>query len=226
MRLLDLYCCAGGAAAGYSRAGFTVITGVDILPQPHYPFQFLQDDALEVLADLVVNGPGASDLGFDAIHASPPCQAYTKARKLQGNTHPDLVGPTRELLEKAGVPWVIENVVGAPLNDPVTLCGTMFGLKTYRHRLFETNWELTPPAHPEHVAKQTKMGRPPVEGEFMQVVGHYSGAQAAREAMGIDWMNQREMAEAIPPAYTEFIGAQLIREAERCSSEREKGGTA
>ena len=213
-RLLDLFCGAGGAAMGYHRAGFEVV-GVDINPQPHYPFEFHRTDAMTFPLD-----------GFDAIHASPPCQAYTKARKLQGNTHPDLVGPTRELLEKTGVPWVIENVAGAPLKDPVTLCGTMFGLKTYRHRLFETNWELTPPAHPEHVAKQTKMGRPPVDGEFMQVVGHYSGAQAAREAMGIDWMNQREMAEAIPPAYTEFIGAQLIREAERCSSEREKGGPA
>lgn len=221
MRLLDLYCCAGGAATGYSRAGFTQITGVDIEFQRNYPFVFCQEDVLQLYEWF----PEWFKT-FDAIHASPPCQAYTKARKLQGNTHPDLVGPTREILDEIGLPYVIENVVGAPLKDPVTLCGTMFGLKTYRHRLFETNWELTPPAHPEHVAKQTKMGRPPVDGEFMQVVGHYSGAQAAREAMGIDWMNQREMAEAIPPAYTEFIGAQLIREAERCSSEREKGGPA
>ncbi len=192
---------------GYYRAGFDV-TGVDNRPQPHYPFEFFQADAFAFLANR-----WASLHGIDAIHASPPCQAYTKARKLQGNHHPDLVGPTRELLEATGLPWVIENVPGSPLRDPVVLEGQMFeGLRTQRKRWFETNWPLEVPfLRSPRPAPQAKMGRPVRDGEWLQVVGHFSDVPAGREAMGIDWMTQRELAEAIPPAYTELIGEQLMQ---------------
>lgn len=199
-RILDLFCCAGGAGMGYHRAGFDVV-GVDIDPQPNYPFPFHQGDALKFLR--------AHGHEFDAIHASPPCQAYSETQKLQGNDHPELIPPIREALKALGLPWIIENVPGSPLIDPVELCGGMFGLHTYRHRLFETSFPLTAPAHPEHTARQTKMGRKPKDGEFIHVVGNFSGVAYAREAMDIDWMNRDEMAQAIPPAYTQFIGWQL-----------------
>jgi len=144
-----------------------------------------------------------------AIHASPPCQAFTRAQKLRGNEHPDLVVSTRELLKETGLPYVIENVVGAPLIDPVRLEGQMFpGLRTSRPRLFETNWELIQPRIPER-PKHTKMGRPTVEGEWMHVVGNFSGVAAGREAMGIPWMTRAELKEAIPPAYTQYVGFAL-----------------
>lgn len=204
-RLLDLFCGAGGAAMGYHRAGFDVV-GVDIKPQPRYPFEFHQADALEFLRE--------HGHEFDAIHASPPCQAYTRGRKLQGNTHPDLVAPVRDLLETTGKPYVIENVPGAPLVNPVVLEGQMFpGLRTQRKRLFETNWPLDVPIlRPPPPARNAKMGRPVTPGEWMHVVGHFSGLSEAREAMGIDWMGQHELAQAIPPAYTEFIGRRLLEE--------------
>lgn len=185
---------------GYSRAGFDVV-GVDISPQPNYPMKFVQSDALEYLSE--------HGHEFDAIHASPPCQAYTKAQRIQKNTHPDLVGPTRDALIALQVPYVIENVPGAPLIDPIMLCGAMFGLGTYRHRLFESNVVITPPEHPEHIAKNAKMGRQPKPGEFMHVVGNFSGVAQAREAMDIKWMVRDELREAIPPAYTEYIGRTL-----------------
>ncbi|MFI2216554.1 DNA cytosine methyltransferase [Rhodococcus sp. NPDC019627] len=201
MRILDLYCCQGGAAMGYHRAGFDVV-GVDIDPQPRYPFEFHQGDAL---AYLLEHGHE-----FDAIHASPPCQAFTNAQKIRGNDHPDYVDATRSLIPE-GIPYVIENVPGAPLRDPIELCGAMFGLRTYRHRLFESSLELDVPEHPEHVARTTKMGRPPVAGEFMHVVGNFSGVREAREAMGgIDWMNRDGLRESIPPVYTEHIGRQVL----------------
>ena len=205
--LLDLFCCQGGASKGYVDAGFDVV-GVDIDPQPRYPYEFTQMDALFVLGKMV-----EEDWFLDvaAIHASPPCQAFTNAQRLQGNEHPDLIGPTRKLLDQTGLPYVIENVEGAPLLNPVTLCGTMFGLETYRHRLFETNWPLVQPAHPEHVARQTKMGRPPVDGEFMQVVGNFSGVDRGREVMGMPWANRDGLREAIPPAYTNYVGTHLLQ---------------
>ncbi|WP_030149523.1 hypothetical protein, partial [Mycetocola saprophilus] len=123
---------------------------------------------------------------------------------------PDFIDATRAAFELIGKPWVIENVPGAPLHDPVELCGAMFGLGTYRHRLFESNIDLTAPEHPEHVAKVTKMGRPPVAGEFMHVVGNFSGVAEARAAMGIDWMTRDGLREAIPPAYSEWVGRHLI----------------
>lgn len=199
-RALDLFCCAGGAGVGLSRAGFEVV-GVDIAAQPHYPFNFHQADALTFPLE-----------GFDFIWASPPCQAYTLAQRIRNNTHPDLVAPIRRRLKISGVPWCIENVEGAPLENPVTLCGTMFrGLKVYRHRLFETSFPLKQPEHPEHVAPLTKMGRPPRDGEFMHVVGNFSGVVAARKAMGINWMVRDELREAIPPAYSEYVGRAALK---------------
>jgi DNA (cytosine-5)-methyltransferase 1 len=201
-RLLDLFSCAGGAGMGYHRAGFDVV-GVDIDPQPNYPFEFHQDDALKYLLE--------HHDQFDAFHASPPCQAWTKAQRIQGNTHPDFVAATRAAFELIGKPWVIENVEGAPLVDPIMLCGASFPeLRTYRHRLFESNLTIFAPAHREHTAPLRKMGRRPEPGEFMHVVGHFSGVDLARQAMGIDWATRDELAEAIPPAYTEHIGRQLL----------------
>ena len=142
-RLLDLYSCAGGAAVGYHRAGFDVV-GVDIAFQKNYPYEFHQGDALDYVA-----GHGHE---FDAIHASPPCQAFTNAQRIQGRDHPDHVAATRSALQLIGKPWIIENVPGAPLNNPVELCGAMFGLTTYRHRLFESNIQLTTPPHPIHLS--------------------------------------------------------------------------
>lgn len=220
MRCLDLFCGAGGAAMGYHRAGFEVV-GWDIEHHPDYPFEHHVGDALDVLADVDYVR------SFDLVHASPPCQAYTNAAKIMRRSHPDLVGPVREHLMAADVPYVIENVPGAPLVNPVTLCGAMFpGLRTYRHRLFESSIPIVAPGHPQHTAPITKMGRPPQEGEFMHVVGNFSGVNAAREAMGISWMTRDDLREAIPPAYTEHIGRQVAEHLEprpvRGSSTREE----
>ncbi|GAB2666450.1 DNA cytosine methyltransferase [Nocardia goodfellowii] len=203
-RLLDLFCKQGGAGMGYYRAGFDVV-GVDVEPQPRYPFEFHQAEALAFLDD------HASE--FDAYHASPPCQLYTLAHRLRARTHPDLIGPVRDaFLRLAGAkPWVIENVPGAPLRNPVMLCGTMFeGLRVYRHRIFESNIVLRQPEHPRHTAPLRKMGRPPEPGEFMHVVGNFSGVSQARQAMGIDWMSRDGLREAIPPAFTRSIGKHLL----------------
>jgi DNA (cytosine-5)-methyltransferase 1 len=232
-RLLDLFCCQGGASTGYVAAGFKV-TGVDIAPQPKYPFEFYEKDALDALRSLMsmwgmytAAGFGGAPFDhdpadfnlhirhFDAIHASPPCQAYSATQRLRGNDHADLIAQTRELLTATGKPYVIENVMdaGKHLRDPVMLCGAMFPeLRTYRHRLFETNWPLTAPLHPQHVAPQVKMGRAPAPGEWVQAVGNFSGVDEAREAMGMPWANRDGLREAIPPAYTEWIGRQLVEQ--------------
>lgn len=201
-RLLDLFCCAGGAGMGYHQAGFDVV-GVDIRPQPRYPFEFIQANVLTLDPAFVAS--------FDAIHAPPPCQAYTKAQRLQKREHPDLIVPVREMLLAAGAPYVIENVPGSPLRDPYTLCGGMFPeLRVYRHRWFECSWAVWCLDHRPHAAPQVKMGRPVAQGDFIQVVGNFSGAAYAREAMGIPWMTRDELREAIPPAYTKHIGKQLV----------------
>ena len=310
MRLLDLYCGAGGAAVGYHRAGFDEIVGVDIAPQPHYPFEFVQADALEFLAD--------HGHEFDAIHASPPCQGYSIMHNLpwlRGRDYPLLILPTIEMLEALGKPYVVENVMGARHGAKGLkkrgleahglkagwLCGTMFGLPFYRHRLFATNWMWLAPGHPKHQGRVTKgdspwrkgsnvsqqivsiptksgnfdpywrekhpnpvnsdwrkyhegalnirpgyekvpFSYPTIVGERLRAngrpkdskiglsngmpetqlanwqngaqgngvgIGHAKGWRLAAEAMGIDWMKREELTQAIPPAYTEFIGRQL-----------------
>ncbi len=204
--ILDLFCCQGGASRGYADAGFQVV-GVDIDPQPRYPFRFIQDDVMKLAASWIAGN-------YDAVHASPPCQAHTRAWKLNKRNHPRLISPTRDLLLSTGLPFVIENVEEArdELIDPVMLCGEMFGLHTYRHRLFEVGggFRIDTPHHPAHVAPTTKMGRPPRDGEYMHIVGNFSGVDRARDVMGMPWANRDGLREAIPPAYTEFIGRQLL----------------
>lgn len=211
-KLLDLFCGAGGAAAGYARAGFDVI-GVDHVHQPRYPFKFVKADALEVLSDLRTR---LRDV-FTLVHASPPCQAYSSATCSQGSgareRYPDLVGPVRDALVAARIPYVIENVPGAPLKWWVELCGTMFpGLKVYRHRWFEC-WPFIgePAGHPEHVHEVGPMGHRVRDHGWMTVCGHCSSVVKAREAMGIDWpMRRDEVEEAIPPPYTRWIGRRML----------------
>lgn len=202
LRLLDLFCGGGGSSMGYWLAGFEVV-GVDIAKQLRYPFAFFQADALEFA---ITWGDR-----FDAIHASPPCQAYSRlAARHPDREYPDFVGTTRDVLQKIGVPYVIENVPEAPLRDPVTLCGSSFDLGTddfqlRRHRAFEANWPL--------------LGRVCVHDDrpTISVAGHAgrasrngSGTSAERrEAMGIPWLAADALSEAIPPAYAESIGHQL-----------------
>ena len=207
-RLLDLFCGAGGAAMGYSQAGFEVV-GVDIKPQPRYPFAFIQTDALEYVKE---HGPK-----YDAIHASPPCQAFSKAfSQLLGKRkeHPDLLTPTRALLLQIDSPFVIENVPGAPMSNYIKLNGTMFGLKTKKERWFELHgfeiW-MTPTSWQTHGMLKS--------GRLVGIVQHsyYSDeirptASALADAYGIDWgLSRYELRQAIPPAYTEFIGKQLLQ---------------
>lgn len=195
---LDLFCCQGGASQGLRDAGFDVV-GIDIVPQPNYPFPFIRADAVTTIPRR-----------FDFVWASPPCQAHTLAQRIQGNDHPDLIEPTRVMLKASGVPYVIENVVGAPLDNPIMLCGAMFGLQTYRHRLFECSFHIEQPPHPEHTAPTTKMGRPVKPGHMMHIVGNFSGVDQAREIMGAHWMNRDGLREAIPPAFAEYIGRAAL----------------
>lgn len=212
VRILDLFCGAGGAAMGYRRAfPDAEIIGVDINPQPRYPFEFIQGDAMVLLGMPAYLDP------FDLIHASPPCQRYSDLAKRNRNAHewPDLVPPTRAALVGRGVPYVIENVEGAPLVDPVMLCGTMFpGLRVLRHRLFECSFPVTAPAHGPHPLvfthdkRKSHYGTLDQDTAFVQVTGGGNATVANKAAaMGIDWMNRHELNESIPPAYTEWIGS-------------------
>jgi DNA (cytosine-5)-methyltransferase 1 len=208
-RLLDLFCGAGGASVGYARAGFEVV-GVDIRPQPRYPFEFHQADAMDVLNDRLLWNV-LWEQPFDAIHASPPCQAYSRmsnSRPGVADKYPRLVEEVRDAFVALRLPYVIENVPGAPLRDPLTLCGSMFGLKVYRHRLFESPHLLFAAAPCHHPVAMPRAGRVHPDG-WVSVAGH-SHAAASRAAMGIDWMTRDELSEAIPPAYTEWIGGQLM----------------
>ena len=190
-RLLDLFCGAGGAGLGYNRAGFEVV-GIDLNPQPNYPFVFMQADALTALTDRSFTSR------FDAIHASPPCQRFSVATPWRGDpmAHPDLVDVTRDALQLIGLPYVMENVPGAPLRKDLMLCGSMFGLAVRRHRIFESSVTLARPTMPcwHH-------GLLP----FM-----HKGERAYADAMGCMWMSSKEGRQAIPPAYTEHIGKQLL----------------
>ena len=206
-RILDLFCGAGGAAMGYHRAGFNVV-GVDINPQPNYPFKFVQFDAVEYL---VAARWHQADYEFDAIHASPPCQDH-----MRGGQHPEhgtgwLLDATRQLLIGTGLPWVIENVPGAPMRADFRLCGCQFGLRLRRERWFETSWEgfafMEPCHHEGPVPSVVGTGTP---SWVAKVLGYNPGIAELRECMGIDWMNRKELSQAIPPAYCEFIGTQLL----------------
>ena len=215
-RILDLFSGAGGAAKGYQRAGFYVV-GVDINPQPHYcGDEFHQADALTYPLE-----------GFDAYHASPPCQDRTRAcmqwRK-EGRVYPQLIPQIRERLVNTRKPYIIENVPDAAtlLINPTLLCGSMFNLRTYRHRLFETSFEMPLILDYGHGLKQDPMAGP--KDKRMQpmlvIVGHcgYSGeGELRKKAMDIDWMSQTELTQAIPPAYTEYIGKYLMQEVLRLS---------
>lgn len=198
---------------GYDRAGFDVV-GVDIDPQPRYPFEFIQADALKLDPGFLAS--------FDAIHASPPCQSYSDLAKRNGNAHmwPRLVEPVRQMLQSTGLPYIIENVEGAPLEDPVVLCGTMFPqLRVIRHRLFESNVNLEVPPHGKHPLvfthdkRKRHYGQLDQDTSFVQVTGGGNCSIAnAKDAMGIGWMTKNELNESIPPAYTEYLGAQLLEE--------------
>ena len=209
-KCLDLFCCAGGAGVGISRAGFEVI-GVDIAPQPEYPFEFVQGDALE--ADLT---------GFDFVWASPPCQCFTKYGNCRPNLadkYEDLIEATRQKLTAWGGAWIMENVVGAPLHNPITLCGSMFGLDVRRHRLFESNmpikaetcnhkmWE--PNRFPGGRSRERGHARVLCRGTVE--VGRWNIPIATQQkAMGIDWITDlRKLSESIPPAYSEFLARQV-----------------
>jgi DNA (cytosine-5)-methyltransferase 1 len=201
-RALDLFCGAGGATKGLQYAGFHV-TGVDICKQPRYcGDKFFQSDALLFPID-----------GFDFIWASPPCQAHSRMSQCRvglASTYPDHIGSIRDRLRKISKAYIIENVVGAPLSNPVMLCGSMFGLTTYRHRLFEhSGFSLLPPFHPFHRVPTSKAGHWK-SGTFVSVAGHCAPIDRCRNAMGIEWMNREELAESIPPVYAEYIGRRVI----------------
>jgi DNA (cytosine-5)-methyltransferase 1 len=228
-RALDLFCGAGGASMGLHRAGFEV-TGVDIVNQPRYPFQFRMANALFYPLE-----------GFDFIWASPPCQHYSIMRNLpwlKGKTYPQLLVPVRQRLVESGATYAIENVMGARVRKELPdglnglwLCGTMFGLPFYRHRIFETNFFWMQPGHPTHEFTvrngrhlearardiafgdvRARRGKTVPNGcaRIGANVGHAAGVQQAARAMGIDWMKREELTQAIPPAYSEFIGRQAI----------------
>ncbi len=226
LRALDLFCCAGGAGMGLHRAGFEVV-GVDIRPQPRYPFEFHQTDALAFPVD-----------GFDFIWASPPCQAHTAMKTMHNaKSHLDLIPETRAKLIASGLPYAIENVVGAPLIDPFLLCGTMFGLGVedadlQRHRIFETSFGIGLLPQCNHGARATiGVYGGHVRNRKRRTIGIYGEgardsrrkfdkgvpdftADQGREAMGIDWMTLAELSQAIPPAYSEFIGRAAIEHIE------------
>jgi len=231
-RLLDLFCGAGGCSVGYFRAGFRNIVGVDVKPMPRYPYRFDRGDAIEYLIE--------NHHRFDAIHASPPCQAYSVATaglRKAGKVYSDLVATTRHALVTIGKPWVIENVVGSPLSRTPTdaigcvqLCGSMFGLRMSkeevgsghddgwyleRHRWFEGNFSLRPPGPCNHVGKALSVVGHGTQSAVYKKFGYVSKADNRRIIMGIPWMDRTSIAQAIPPAYTEWIGNLLMAECVR-----------
>ena len=207
MRLLDLFCGQGGASVGYHRAGFEVV-GVDRVPQHNYPFAFHQREAMYYL---YVHGQE-----FDAIHASPPCQAFTAYRRRGdgvGENYRDRIAGVRNALREIGKPYVIENVEGAPLENAVRLCGSSFGLDVRRHRYFESNVAI-PPKPCDHSWQTPRFpgatNRAPSSRRTVEVGVGRIPLDVQQRAMGIDWMNLRGLSQAIPPAYTEYIGAALM----------------
>jgi DNA (cytosine-5)-methyltransferase 1 len=216
-RLLDLFCGAGGAAMGYSRAGFEVV-GVDIEYQPHYPFEQFVGDALDYVFSIAEVGTDQGCRELTAIHASPPCQlfsAYQRANNHQAE-HLNLIPETRELLRETGLPYVIENVPGAPLEDPSMICGVSVGLEVRRHRLFETSFPLMTPPCACGGWMEAKFDRGsrdirPNDRRTVAVGEWRIPLDVQSKAMGIDWMTVAELSQAIPPAYTELIGHQLMQ---------------
>ena len=226
--LLDTFCCAGGSATGYERAGF-VVYGIDKKAQPRFPFPFIKIDTLKAL-DILLSGDkltfnNGENLSLDdisVIHASPPCQIHSRMRKLnvsQGvaKNYKELIAPVRTKLKATGKIYIIENVEGSPLIDPITLCGSSFGLLVRRHRLFESNVSLwgKPCAHYIEVKDKPNLNR--LHKGNSRVVGCYGHGRGKGDtvelwskAMGIDWMSRHELSQAIPPAYTEWIGSQVI----------------
>jgi DNA (cytosine-5)-methyltransferase 1 len=208
MRILDLYCGAGGAAKGYSLAGFEVV-GVDHLPQPNYPFRLIQSDALETLQSLLKIGVDY----YDAIHASPPCQAFSAYRRARPGDYESLIEPTRELLKETGLPYVIENVPGAPLIEPIQLCGTSFPhLEIRRHRLFECSFPIEGLAcnHGRLTERKYPGSSNRPNGRTVCNIGEWRvPLDQQKVATDIDWMTREELAQSIPPAYTEYIGTRL-----------------
>jgi DNA (cytosine-5)-methyltransferase 1 len=207
MKLLDLFCGAGGASVGYHRAGFEV-TGIDLKHGKRYPYQYIRGDVMDYIHDVDFMR------SFDVIHASPPCQTFSSTKHLrnaQGRTtdKQDLIEPVRSALIAASVPYVIENVMGAPLINPVTLCGSAFGLKVRRHRLFESSEQLT-----GTTCSHNEQGRPiGIYGSMRDEIPNGGRTaktmQEANKAMGIEWMIWGELVESIPPVYTQYIGEQL-----------------
>lgn len=208
MRLLDLFCGVGGASAGYAAAGFDV-TGIDLKHGKRYPFTYIKGDVLDYLQDLEFLR------SFDVIHASPPCQTHSITKHLrnaQGKTTSkvDLIPQTRAALIASGKPYIIENVPGSPLIDPIQMCGSSFGLKVRRHRLFESNLELV-----GTVCLHKEQGRPiGVYGSLKDNIPNggktAESIEEARIAMGMPWAIWSELVEAIPPNYTTFLGHQVI----------------
>lgn len=228
-----MFCCAGGAAYGYHLAGFEVV-GCDIAPQPHYPFKMFVDDALNCIRTLLKgetwNGYKLSD--FTMIHASPECKGYTNSNLSPKELYQKLIAPVRELLIKTGLPWVIENVLGAKhhMSASVLLCGSMFGLRMQRHRLFEISFAsevwLCPPRTCDHRNATINVYGHSVWDSSLEGTRRKDGrrrpdsvaAEIGRNAMGINWMNKEELAEALPPVYTEWIGQQLLVYLERVAA--------
>jgi DNA (cytosine-5)-methyltransferase 1 len=204
-RLLDLFCGAGGTAMGYARAGFEVM-GVDILPQPCYPFNFVQADAFEFLQTVDIRQ-------YDVLRASPVCKGFSLAGYFHHShdRHDNQIPLVRDLFRKSGKPYEIENVDRAPLIRAIMLCGVMFGLHVYRHRYFESNLLLFQPEHSKHVVRAARPGAIARDGEFWCVGGHFGHKREAAAAMGIDWMDDQEsIAQAVPPAYTYWIAQQFL----------------
>lgn len=204
MIVLDVCCKAGGTSMGYKKAGFEV-HGVDIEPQTHFPFTFFLGEGIEFIKN--------HSQEYDLISVSPPCQKWSKSAtqwRKEGKEYPDLISQFRDVLIESGKPYVIENVPGAPLINPIFLNGAMFGLFVHRPRYFECSFPVIQPKMPI-VPKPVEMGRAVKNGEYVQPVGHFTNVHYARQQMQIDWMNRSEMAQAIPPAYTEYIGKEFIR---------------
>jgi len=222
--LLDLFCGAGGAGSGYRRAGFDIL-GVDLVDQPRYPFTFIQGDALEVMDQLLAGGDAGGYRLRDvcAIHASPPCQRWAQAtlgQRRVGKEYPDLITPLRPRLARVAVPWVMENLPGAPLRPDIRLCGCQFGLTLpgvgylKRERWFETSWRgfylEMPHRHAGHAISIAGHGTP----AWMRAKTGHIGVAEWRQVMGIDWTTRDELTEALPPAYTRYVGGLLLEHLE------------